>query len=221
MGEGQRDLHDPETAGDLIMLGLCSGACLVADEASAKICDCRCEGKWHGAMADAPIYGRSDEGGGSAVRRMVNDGVPLVGQFFHTFKTYPDGCRVVSEQGKVVGRVSDGVYLVQLFEWLMGEPVHREIKKLDDMLDWQFYPDVEAMVFEYEYRGLAKVSERHHKYHVPDAEEAALLTGSPTIGTDDDDVSEKQAPQKAKTGAWSRVDLSGVLASEPLSAERR
>lgn len=200
MSEGQRYTHDPETAGDLIMLGLCSGACLVADEASAKICDCRCGGKWHGAMADAPLYGRSDdEGGGSAVRRMVNDGVPLVGQFFHTFKTHPDGCRVVNEQGNVVGRVSDGVYLVQLFEWLMGEPVHREIKKLDDMLDWQFYPDVEAMVFEYEYRGLAKVSERHHAYHVPHAEAAALITGSSFIGTDDDG-SKKQEPAEGEDG---------------------
>ena len=162
--EDRREQYGPETAGDLIILGLCSGACLVADEASAKACDCRCGGQWHGALMDAQIdrhHDDDDEGDDAVPRMVVNDGVPLVGQFFHTFTTHPDGCRLVSNQGKVIGRVSQDLYLVQLYEWLTGSPGARELRKTDDMLGWQFYPDGEALQFEYEHRGWSMWAEQH------------------------------------------------------------
>lgn len=119
-------------------------------------------------MADVPIHGQSDDEGDGAVARMVNDGVSLVGQFFHTFETYPDGCRLVSNQGKGIGRVSPDLYLVQLFEWLTGSAGGRELRKVDDMLGWQFYPDAQALQFEYEHRGWSTWADQHMRHENSD-----------------------------------------------------
>ena len=71
----------------------------------------------------------------------------LVGQWFHSLT--PDGR--IKWQGHIVGMPQPGVYLVQCFEWFMGEPSVRQLVKLEDMLDWLFYPDDEAMKFSYEH----------------------------------------------------------------------
>jgi len=57
----------------------------------------------------------------------------------------------VEWQGVVVGNPEPGWYLVQLFEWLMGEPNLRRLVKIEDMEHWLFYEDVEAMKFSYDH----------------------------------------------------------------------
>ena len=49
------DVSGPVTASELVVSGMCSGACLVA---TSDGCDCRCRGEWHGALADALVKPR-------------------------------------------------------------------------------------------------------------------------------------------------------------------
>lgn len=58
----------------------------------------------------------------------------LEGKFFHSFK---DGKLIW--QGYVVAEQTDGFFLVQLFEWVMGEPSVQKVMHLRDMADWEFY----------------------------------------------------------------------------------
>lgn len=75
---------------------------------------------------------------------------PLVGQFFHSIK---DGG--VNWQGNVIGNPEPGWYLVQLYEWLLGEPNVQRLVKFEDMTGWLFYDTTEQMQFSYEY-GVAR-----------------------------------------------------------------
>lgn len=64
----------------------------------------------------------------------------LVGQFFHSYKGDE-----VEWQGSVLGRVEEGVYLVQLYEWLTGSPSNRHLVTIQEMKGWKFYPDTKSM----------------------------------------------------------------------------
>ena len=78
----------------------------------------------------------------------------LVGRCFHIFGD--DGS--VQNQGVVRGDLGEGRYLVQFFEWMLGELSTMEIRHIGDMRGgreagcWQFYEDAEHMNFWYEYR---------------------------------------------------------------------
>lgn len=70
----------------------------------------------------------------------------LVGSFFHNYKE--DGS--FSNQGCVVAEVGEGVYLCELFSWLMGDSTNQKLFKLDDMAGWNFYDTAEWMNNHYE-----------------------------------------------------------------------
>jgi hypothetical protein len=72
----------------------------------------------------------------------------LVGRWFHTFDE--DGR--VEKQGTIIDEISDKVYLVQLFEWILGEPSIQELIPLDEMTGWAFYGSGEDMQFAYSQR---------------------------------------------------------------------
>jgi hypothetical protein len=78
----------------------------------------------------------------------------LVGRCFHIF----DADGYVQYQGIVRGDLGDGRYLIQYFEWIMGEAGTMEIRHISEMKPghqegcWQFYEDSEHMSFWYEYR---------------------------------------------------------------------
>lgn len=74
--EDEAERYGPRTAGDLVLLGLCTGACLVADEASEKTCDCRCGGRWHGVLVGALITGREAFKGVDGVSGRAQDAAP-------------------------------------------------------------------------------------------------------------------------------------------------
>lgn len=69
----------------------------------------------------------------------------LVGTFFHA-----NAAR--GWQGVVVAEPQPGLYLVQLFEWLMGEPNIQKLIPANTMLveDWKFYDSAEEMNAYYE-----------------------------------------------------------------------
>ena len=48
-------------------------------------------------------------------------------------------------QGHIIGKVKEGVYLVQLFSWIDGSPTNQAFTKMEDMIDWQLYDTNEDM----------------------------------------------------------------------------
>lgn len=78
---------------------------------------------------------------------------PLVGRFFHTTRTCPHGARVVEWQGHVIAAVTADVLLIELFEWLMGEPSGQELITLADFMEKNpvLYSDAEEMHFSYQH----------------------------------------------------------------------
>jgi hypothetical protein len=80
----------------------------------------------------------------------------IIGRFFHTFEETSSGRKRLLCQGYGRARVEEGLYLVQYFEWFMGEASTMKLVRVEDMLAWQFYEDAEHMKFWYE-----------HRYHAP------------------------------------------------------
>lgn len=86
----------------------------------------------------------------------------LIGRCFHTFTE--DGS--VQYQGIVRGDLGNGRYLIQYFDWIMGEASTLAIVPIERMIEpegdkrapgaWQFYENAEQMNFWYE-----------HRYHHP------------------------------------------------------
>jgi hypothetical protein len=74
----------------------------------------------------------------------------LIGQFFHSIE---DG--KINWQGVVIGNPLPGWYLVQLYEWLMGEPNVQRLVKIEEMHTWLFYDSSESMVYSYDH-GVAR-----------------------------------------------------------------
>jgi hypothetical protein len=60
--------------------------------------------------------------------------------FFHTFE---DG--QISQQGRIIEEDLPGFYLVQFFEWIMGEPSSEQLVHVSDMKDWRWYETAEDM----------------------------------------------------------------------------
>lgn len=77
--------------------------------------------------------------------------IDLIGRCFHVFGEN----RKISRQGIIRGTLGDGYYLIQYFEFLMGEPSTMEVVHIRSMIrpaldsqeegSWQFYEDVDHM----------------------------------------------------------------------------
>jgi len=80
--------------------------------------------------------------------------VPLEGHYFHSFKWQDlDGEQLKRPkwQGRVLSKLKDGeFYLVELYEWGMGEKWNRMIVNFHEMLDWNFYETPDDMKYLYE-----------------------------------------------------------------------
>jgi hypothetical protein len=76
---------------------------------------------------------------------------PLCRQFFHSLDK--DG--VVNWQGHIIGNPEPGWYLVEIFEWLCGEPYVRRLVHIDEMRTWLFYDSAGSMRVSYEH-GVAR-----------------------------------------------------------------
>jgi hypothetical protein len=71
----------------------------------------------------------------------------LVGQFFHS-----DAAR--GWQGRIEAQIEPSVYLVALFDWIIGQETRREIVPLEEMQGWVFYESDDDMRFAYEHGGV-------------------------------------------------------------------
>jgi hypothetical protein len=75
--------------------------------------------------------------------------VSLVGRFFHSVK--PDG-ETINWQGLVEGHVGGpkDLYLVQLYEWVMGGESDQVLVSSEQMIGWRFYDSAEDMAAYYQ-----------------------------------------------------------------------
>jgi hypothetical protein len=80
----------------------------------------------------------------------TGDADALEGHFFHTFTEEADGCTLVAHQGRILKRVADDFYLVELYEWFAGSPGYRRLARLDEMREWRLYDSSEWMSNAYE-----------------------------------------------------------------------
>ena len=71
----------------------------------------------------------------------------LKGHFFHSYNK--DG--LVEWQGKVVSNPEPGIYLVQLYEWIVGAESCRKRVNIQDMIQWKFYETAKEMTNSYDY----------------------------------------------------------------------
>ena len=58
----------------------------------------------------------------------------------YRFLTYTEDGQV-NYQGRVVQCVEPGIYLIEHFEWMVGNPAGEELVRIEDMLDWKFYDE--------------------------------------------------------------------------------
>lgn len=79
------------------------------------------------------LRGAWGAGHAAGVKKVTDD--PLVGLYAHS--KCEDGR--IRWQCHILAKVSAGVYKVQLFGWLLGEPTKQVIVRVDDMQDWDFY----------------------------------------------------------------------------------
>jgi hypothetical protein len=84
-------------------------------------------------------------------RRALKTKSPLVGKFFHSLNEQGK----IQWQGCILAEPRTGWYLVQLFEWAMGEPSNQQLIAFKQMHDWLFYDCAEDMAHSYEY-GVAR-----------------------------------------------------------------
>jgi hypothetical protein len=86
----------------------------------------------------------------------------LVGKYFHTTSTCPGGRRVPEWQGHIIGQPSPGLLLVELFEWLMGEPSGQEFITIADFAAKRpvLYDSAEHMSFSYRHGVMSHNCER-------------------------------------------------------------
>jgi hypothetical protein len=73
-------------------------------------------------------------------------GDPLLGKWFHAFEE--DGS--VGWQGQIVAAVKPGLYLAQLYEWMMGTAGRQVLVPVEKMAAWVFYDSSEDMRFEWD-----------------------------------------------------------------------
>jgi hypothetical protein len=72
----------------------------------------------------------------------------LTNRWFHSRK---DG--KINWQGRILGKVREGRYLVQLYSWLDGGPTNQKIVAVEEMDDWDFYDSDKDMNWAYEKSG--------------------------------------------------------------------
>lgn len=92
-------------------------------------------------------------------------GKALIGQFFHSIRK-DDG--QLEWQGHIIGNPEPGWYLLQLFEWGMGEPNVNRLMRIEDMEHWLFYSDAEAMMASYR-EGVAREGSSYRRYKPSEA----------------------------------------------------
>jgi hypothetical protein len=88
------------------------------------------------------------------------DPVSLVGSFFHRYDE-EDG--ELTWQGCIVAEPAPGVYLVELFDWLVGFSSCQRLVRLEQMDHWHFFDDDHWMNNAYENSAAARDRRREDR----------------------------------------------------------
>lgn len=84
---------------------------------------------------------------------------PLIGKYFHSIK---DG--FICWQGIIIGSPEHGLYLIQLFDWLMGQPSVQRLVLIDQMMDWLFYSNANEMTHSYDHGSAKRLKKPESDY---------------------------------------------------------
>lgn len=71
----------------------------------------------------------------------------LIGSYFITLTDadLPD------MQGVVVASLPDGLWLCEMFDWIVGASSHQQLFRIEQMMRWRFYDDPEWLQNDYQY----------------------------------------------------------------------
>lgn len=69
----------------------------------------------------------------------------LVDHYFLTFEQR-NGERKVQHQGRIIGKVTENVYMVELYSWFSGCVTNRKLAALQDMIGWNLYDDHDCFI---------------------------------------------------------------------------
>lgn len=72
--------------------------------------------------------------------------IELVGSSFHVIEN-----NLVERQGCIVGNPEPGWYMVQFYDWIMGEANIIKLYRIEEMKEWVLYESDEDMKYSYEY----------------------------------------------------------------------
>lgn len=124
--------------------------------------------------SEKPRYNKVHNGHSAPVISEPGARHPLVGKFFHTTRSCPHGSNVAVWQGRVVEVLSGDVLIIELYEWLLGEPNGQQLISLADFMAKSpvLYQTPEDMRFSYDHGYL---------YHSQKCEETA--TQNPPTAT--------------------------------------
>jgi hypothetical protein len=70
----------------------------------------------------------------------------IIGKWFHSY----DADGVLGWQGHILGRPQPTTYLVQLYEWAIGDPSDQRLVEFEAMKYWRFYDSSTEMNEAYE-----------------------------------------------------------------------
>ena len=87
---------------------------------------------------------------------------PLVSKWFHS----KDEAQAIKWQGQILSKVTDGIYVIQLYSWLDGMPTCQKLVSVKDMLDWSFFEDDEEMRSAWKDE-LRRISAKKREYPCP------------------------------------------------------
>src|SRR5579863_3690707 len=84
----------------------------------------------------------------------------LIGKFFHSYDK--ETGLVMSWQGHVIGEPTPGIFLVQLFSWIMGEPTDQLVIPISQIVEehWKFYDTHDEWNFAYQHRYKADAADK-------------------------------------------------------------
>jgi hypothetical protein len=76
--------------------------------------------------------------GEPSIMKKLTNPCDFVGRFFFSFKNDE-----LQWQGRIISKVSEGVFLVQLHQWTTGESSSQVLFSVADMMGWKFYDTAE------------------------------------------------------------------------------
>lgn len=81
----------------------------------------------------------------------------LIGKFFHSI----GDDKLIRWQGQIIAEPKTNVYLVRVFDFMIGQEACQYLIPIDEMKGWMFYNDNESLIYSYEHG-----SARHLRHEI-------------------------------------------------------